>query len=1118
MNNLLRMNNNLIQNFYIIGLPIEEIINISSLESKEKSLDIYIDPTKVYSPKIITKFPPTNNNYNKIIDEFILDHIFPNGLKIKEDKKYNDYLYHFEFELDNTLYKFNDKNKSLYSKIHFTCLKFYESIKDYKKLKEQIYNKLNANGKEKQEKKEEEKEKDKDKEDKNGKAKTEDNNPNKIIVNEKSNFNFIIVDDGKMPTGGGPAYFIPKVICFASLLPFPDELQKILINIYDFYKYQSMKFNKVDYIHCPIEKLIEQIVMSLPLPISNKNDIILIFNIEHDNFDIKKNIFTYRKIFFYSYDLRDYYLNKTYNLSMIEIFNHFSEENTIKIFNYIILENPILFFCDNKELLSNIIEGFLNILYPFRYVLPHITILPSKYFGLIHSQDKFIFGINQSYSENFFQENEINLNKNIIIVSIVKANKNLTKIEEIFKKNDEKVKNIYINQEDSETTINLNNVDLPIKHKRKLLQKLKDYLNIIRNNFKKKILEKTCVFNNKVRHIFHKFFINILSGYTKYLVKCPNNGFFGDSIRHKYNGKNGLLKYIKEIFDIDGFISNFPKETQMFYKAFFNTELFFNFIRGIIYPNDEIDSLRHKFFDFMTFLKKYKEVRKEEDFEEQYEKLKKPFDSKKNCIKKNIVISNKFYFTDEEKKMLIDEKNQKTALIKYSQLIDLNENDNKISKTIFAIKYFIFPKLLFDNEFFKINYNEQFYYHFIELPNDIFITELNKSLIISESDFMSKYCLTLYPSVTNQKMSLTNFFFGQNINPINYSNSNPNPAISFELYIHNYIEYNWLLLLSCSLWYCNSNKEKEVRIKQIFNILEILDYIEEQVLYFIFFSLYKFSNISQFIRIFELLYRFIGSYTYSDLLYLFQKITNDSKKNEKDIENNIENINNDKDNKYIIEKRSFLDVTKYISNEEVDDKLKEEIIFTAEIVCDNCNEINKLDNQEISDLFNKKIEKNKNNFEYKCKNCEEINNEIIIKYIILLSNITKNKENKVAEGSFNLEMPHLLYQQLKIYVLNLKDNNIDIDHIFSNQNINLLNYIFYFTLNCLPFDFLIPYKNNANNKSDREYFTINNSLKEKEKTVNEDIIDDMQENIYLTKKFTELSFINNDNLCLSGKK
>ena len=1097
MNNLLKMKSNLIQNFYIIGLPIEEIINITSIDDKEKSLDIPIDLSKVYSPKIISKFPPIENNFNKILDEFVIDHTFPKGLKIKEGKKYGEYTYHFEFELDNKLYKFIDKNKSLYSKIHFTCLKFYESIKDYKKLNEYIY---------KYKLKENENENDNDKDD------MKKINTNSSVKSNNLKSSFIMIEDGKMSIVS-PTYFIPKVICFASLLPFPDELHKILINIYDFYKYQSIKSNRKDYVHCPIEKLIEQIIMSLPLPISNNNEIILLFNIEKDNFDIDKNIFKYPKIIFSSYDLRDYYLNKTYNLSMIEIFNHFTEENTIKIFKYIILENPILFFCDDKELLSNIIEGFLNILCPFRYVLPHITILPSKYYGLIHSQDKFIFGINEKYSENFFQNNEINLNKNIIIVSIVKTNMNSTKIEEISRKNDDKIKNIYINQEEPETNFpnNLNNIDLPLKFKRKLLTKLKDYLNYIRSNFKKNILEKTYVFNNKVRHIFHKFFINILSGYTKFLLKCPSHGFFGDNIRHKYNGKNGIIKYIKEIFDIDGFISNFPKETQMFYKAFFNTELFFNFIRGIIYPYNEIDSLRNKYFDFMTFLKKNKELRKEEDFQEQYERHKKPFEYKKNTIKKNIVISDKYYFTDEEKKMLINKNNRKTALIKYSQLIELNKDEEisniKLSKIIFSIRYFLFPKLLFDNEFFNINYNIQFYHHFIELPNDIFIEELNKSINISESDYINKYCTTIYPCVANQKMSLTNFFFGQNNNNIYHSSS---PNVLFDLYIHNYIEFNWLLLLSCSLWYCNSNKEKEVRINKIFNILEILDYIEEQVLYFIFFSLYKYSNIGQFIRIFEFLYRFIGSYSYSDLLLLFKKIT-DMKKNEKNNEKNFEIFNIDKDIKFIIQKRSFLDVKNYVSKEEIDDKLKEEIIFSTEQICKNCNKNIKLEISEISDIINRKIEKNKDNFVYKCKHCGELNNEIIINYIILLSNIKKNKEQKIAEGKFKLVMPHLLYRELKNYVVNLKDNNIDIDHIFSNKNINLMNYIFYFSLNCLPFDFLIPYQDNSDDKSDREYFIIDKFLN---KEGNED---KRQNNINLRKKFTELSYLNHQNFCLSSK-
>ena len=57
-------------------------------------------------------------------------------------------------------------------------------------------------------------------------------------------------------------------------------------------------------------------------------------------------------------------------------------------------------------------------------------------------------------------------------------------------------------------------------------------------------------------------------------------------------------------------------------------------------------------------------------------------------------------------------------------------------------------------------------------------------------------------------------------------------------------------------------------------------------------------------------------------------------------------------------------------------------------------------------------------------------------------------------------------------------HNIDIDHIFSNESIYFLNFIFYFSLNGLPFDFLIPYEN----KTDREYLSDNYL----EKKINED--------------------------------
>lgn len=1077
MEKLLQMKNNLIQNFYIIGLPIEDIINFNSIDNNDYISDIFSNPdtSKIYTPKIISKFPPSSDNNNTILDQLIINHCFPYGLTLKDGKRLNEHTYHFEFELDNKIYNFIDKNKYIYSKIHFTCLAFFESIKDYKNFKDKIHTQLKIK------------------------------NKNEII----NNFNNIKINDKNIESRmtiskiDSHVYYIPKVICFASLLPFPNELYKILVNIYDLYNHQNIK-HKNSCVCYPIEKVVEQVIMSLPLPISNTCDIILSFDLEpaqNDNFNINGKILSFPTITFPSFDIRDYYLNNPYDLDMSEIFNYISEEDVVKIFKYIIFEIPILFFCEYKEILSNVIEGFLNILSPFKYILPCMTILPSKYFGLIHSQDKFLFGINQQYDKDFYKNNNIILNKNIIIIIINKSNSKTEIREETVKKADNaRNKKIYINHNldeglENNLSSNYKNADLPLKHKKELLNKLKSYVSDVKNKKKKEIYEDKYVFNCKIRHFFHEFFINILSGYTKFLSKSPNHNYFGDGIRHKYNGKNGLVKYIKEIFNYDEFICNFPKDDQLFYNAFFNTELFFNFMRGIIYPSNEIDSLKHKFFDFLTFVKKDKEVRKNEDFKEQYEKFNKSFEPKKNPIKKYISISNKYYFDDEEKKILIDKNNQKTALLLYNQLIELNKNENnKFTQMFFTIKYYLFPKLLFDNNFFKIDYNSQFYRHYLELPNDNIIKKLNDLLEKSESNYLLKYCSTIYPKINqNPNTSMYNFFFGNNNSNSNivHTNTNQSQYISFDLYIHNYIEYNWFLLLSCSLWYCNTNKELDQRINVIFDIIEKLDYLEEQVLYFIFYSLYKYSDIGQFVRMFQFIYRFIGCNNYYDLLLLFEKFK-DMKISDND------NKNTKKGKEEIIQKRSFIDVSNYITKEESEDKFIEEIIFYPQIKCVKCGKIDKMN---VSEIINRKITKDKNDITFKCNNCSELisGGDVLVKYSIYLYNIKKKTNKIIKEGVFKLVMPHILYQKIKNYLIVLKDNKIDIDHIFSNENINLLNLIFYFSLNNLPFDFLIPYENYKNINKNREY------------------INSVDINIKQKKELYTLSLSKNDNLCINGK-
>ena len=181
---------------------------------------------------------------------------------------------------------------------------------------------------------------------------------------------------------------------------------------------------------------------------------------------------------------------------------------------------------------------------------------------------------------------------------------------------------------------------------------------------------------------------------------------------------------------MDDFISKFPKDTQSFYKVFFNTKLFHNFIREIIFSNDERVCLNHKYFDLLTYLKKHKEIRKQKQYKDLYSKCKNPFDKKnheRQDIKKNYLnILNDSNFNLDEKKIIIGNNKRKEALKDYNQLITTlnisnqnqilsNANSNILNNQI-IVKYFIFPKLLFDNQFFGINYDKLFYRHYLEMP------------------------------------------------------------------------------------------------------------------------------------------------------------------------------------------------------------------------------------------------------------------------------------------------------------------------------------------------------------------------------------------------------------------
>ena len=227
-----------------------------------------------------------------------------------------------------------------------------------------------------------------------------------------------------------------------------------------------------------------------------------------------------------------------------------------------------------------------------------------------------------------------------------------------------------------------------------------------------------------------------------------------------------------------------------------------------------------------------------------------------------------------------------------------------------------------------------------------------------------------------------------------------------------------------------------------------------------------------------------------------------------DINEIYNNINLNK----ITEKSDELKISKENSNS-LSGIRKEEIDFYTMQICPKCNTENNIGN--IYDMIHHRISKKREKLFYKCKRCEEDNLEIKIRYKLFINRKKKDEDLIITQGIFKLIPPHIIYQHLKNYLLNLNECKLDIDNIFSNDQIHLLNNIFYFSDKMLPFDFLIPYEEQGN----RNYFLLDEEKCEDnfEENKNEIILENnnIQNN---EQKLGNFSINNNGNFSLINKQ
>ncbi len=925
-----QLNNFLIQNFFIIGLGTDLAFD-ESLYNNIKTINQY----EKFAPTILSKFPIYDYT-NPISNNIIIRHCFPNGFYIRNSIE-KPQIEHFYFALDNLTNEF-------YPKIYFTCLLFYECLEKYYEIKES-YNTFSENN--------------------------EYSSKQIITVNEKSPFMVASNSNSSINSLNlnqsiteYEKYYVPKVICFSSVLFFPKEFMKILLILYENYTIEHKAITE------PIEKLIENLFFKLPLIPRG----LFSFTITLFNTDI-----TFRKLPINQLPYNSIELNILFELKNFKI------NNILNIFKYVLLEFPILIFSENKKKLTTCFFSLQDIIYPFKYCNCNIAILPVNCYNFIGNYDSFMFGINKSYYVNFFHDYDLEIDKEIVIFDIDKES-----IE--IKHHDNNFNSIDLSK--TEIIKDISKIDLPLHYKKKLFENLGKYLkNILDNKIQNEYKTK---FNLKIKEFFFYFLMSILLNYQKH-VKYNNNKSLNILNLHL---QNKLFIDIETIFNVNDYLLELSPSDHNFYKHFFQTNMFKNFIIKKIYPKNLEDKIEILYFDERIIEKRNRSV-----FGNNIDT---PYIKKGFTKEKNYLIKFENYFSTNETVELSENKRMKNALLYYQKIYNL-PNEDKIN-----IEYPIFPKLLNDEIFFGEDYQEKMYDRVLPLQGDFI------GLIKNE----------IYKILNSPK----------------YSEIYYNTGYRFDLFkpsiinMETYVNYSWLILMGLSFTYINNKYEKNMRFNQIIDKLELLKHKNDEILIFLLYIIIEEGseeNILSYINIIVKNENLKNKYLISSILAdKFTSVFNIIKA-KRTYSLNLRNILI-KENE---ERDSILNDSSELKRSLYKTKGNETISFSTEVKCSSCNELNEVN---FSLIFEKNIGKGLKQI---CKKCQT---EIIPQIKVQIN------DDKLEW--FDLLTPLELYESLRNNFI-VNKLYFDVPNFHSKHKNLFWNSILYFYMKKLSFDFIIPYEN-----------------------------------------------------------
>ena len=463
---------------------------------------------------------------------------------------------------------------------------------------------------------------------------------------------------------------------------------------------------------------------------------------------------------------------------------------------------------------------------------------------MISAFNHFIFGINCQYSEDLIKQKIINLDgKKIVVIvrienrfsnplnsgekdklkysviSTLKANKKkpLIKLDQLKNYGKE-------NNQNTDKCIQEKKLSpkLPIhyfgKCSKRLEPSISSKLKEATSKSKNKTLsigEKDRIFNNEIIENFLYFFTCILLNYQEFCIKYEKikkgillnesgnenpslvESLSEEEINYVYERKCELDEKnimnnldINDMFNCAGFISTTPALDRPFYEKFFQTKIFFNFIKKKIFPCSVQDKLDVLFFD--------DKINEKLSRESKMKKIETKFieDDLKNLSGEIAIESFRRPINDELKIYLSNKSNCDKGLNYFQYIVKHintkfenrktrnyeNEEENRLStdsysrtstaeiKDKYKFYYFVFPKLLNDGIFFKEKRLEE-----EELGNEFWTKLRNKFTSYNSNCLYNQFEKEGLKIINNPYMTYNYKTYNYSLNPlILYTNNSHN--------------------------------------------------------------------------------------------------------------------------------------------------------------------------------------------------------------------------------------------------------------------------------------------------------------------------------------------------------